>query len=135
MLTTFKYLITPGYGYKHYQSFDLFIQKKTVGWIWTDVEYVWSCLPGYMSENSGWIDIKPMSDGMCCFELCSKNVKSQNYSGNSCFAKLYGTSMNFNIGDENPAYLSYGGYNSSHLKGIEKDSNDVMARWKLINVY
>jgi hypothetical protein len=135
MLITFKYLITPGFGYKHYPSFDLFIQRKTFGWIWTEVEYVWSCLPGNLSENSGWVVVSEMSGGKSCFELCSRSSKVYGSGINPSYCKLYGISLSFNIGDENPAYLSYGGFNSNHLKRIEKDNNDVLANWKLVNAF
>ena len=74
MATNFKFEITPSQIlYPEFPTFDLFVKKKVSGWIWTEEEYTWSCLPGYIRENMGSVSYDDYTDvggkGFCFYLL------------------------------------------------------------------
>jgi hypothetical protein len=131
MITYLKFTITPSKTlFPEYPSFDLGVNIKDTGWIFTDLEYSWSCLPGYLSQSSGSVDVA---------DWTSDNKGLQFYlegkSNNDNYGILHDIPENFKVGSTGFCMIVYGGSRVKQLLRSGETSATLYSDWKLINAY
>jgi hypothetical protein len=135
MITQLRFHITPDrILFPDYPEFDLAVGITDTGWVFEDLEYGWSCLPGYMRESYGVVEVVDTTDvGGAGYEfyLCGAGGRS---NGASVYGELHSVPRNYAIGSTGSSVIDYGG---SKVKGLLKGKSDatLYSDWKLVNAY
>jgi len=131
MITNLKFTITPSRTlFPEYPSFDLSVKIKDTGWIFTDLEYAWSCLPGYLLASSGDVDVA---------DWTSDNKGLQFYlegkSSDDNYGILHDIPENYRVGSTGFCMIVYGGSRVKEFLRKNESSATLYSDWKLINAY
>jgi hypothetical protein len=139
MITNYKFQITPDQIlFPQYPTFELFVRKNVTGWIFTDEDYDWSCLPGYTRENMGSVSVSDHTDvGGVGYEfyLYSRKQIAYDPAANPCYGILHSIPKSFPVGSTGSAVITYGGAKIKQFLSEGRNDACLYSDWKLINVY
>ena len=134
MITNVHFKITPDkILFPEFPSFDLRLYIEDTGWIFTDLEYTWRSMPGYLSHSKGDGEVSDHTGhgkGLWFYlYLDGGSVKE----GTDCI--LTGVPEDYRIGSKGSASPIYSGTLGRSLHPDWKGEFALYSDWEVINSY